>query len=255
VWVRIPPRALNQIMPELPEVEIQVRLLRRQLRGAQIRAVRVRDRKLRFPSSLVGRRIERVLRRGKFIVFDLDNGRHLLAHLRMTGWFEFEEPVRYRVAIVTNRVTAFFSDDRRFGVLKEVSSRELAGVLDALGPDALLAGDLSGLRRTNRAVKVALLDQRLLAGIGNIYASESLWRAGIHPRRRADRLSTTELRRLRKGIVAALRRGIGYGPRIFEVQQFSVYDRAGKTCLRCGTVVRRFVQAQRSTFFCPGCQH
>jgi formamidopyrimidine-DNA glycosylase len=242
-------------MPELPEVEIQVRQLARRIRGARIRSLRVRDSKLRLPASLVGRRIRRVWRRGKFIIFDLDDGRHLVAHLRMTGWFEFREPARYRAAIVTNRSTAYFTDSRRFGVLQAVSARELAAILRPLGPEPLENGcDASRLTRTGRAVKVALLDQHLLAGIGNIYASESLWRARIHPRRRANRLDAMELRRLRRGIVTALRKGIAYGPRIFEVQQFAVYDRVGRPCRRCGALIRRIVQAQRSTFFCPSCQ-
>jgi formamidopyrimidine-DNA glycosylase len=242
-------------MPELPEVEIQVRQLQRRLAGARIRTLRVCDRKLGLPSSLVGRRIQRVWRCGKFIVFDLDDDRHLLAHLRMTGWFEFCEPARYRAAIVTNRATAFFTDDRRFGVLKRVSSRQLARILDALGPDALSTSGFHQLWQASRPIKVALLDQRLIAGIGNIYASESLWRAGIDPRRRADRLGAIERRRLGRAIGAALRKAIAYGPRIFDLQQFAVYDREGKPCNRCGRKIRRIVQAQRSTFFCDGCQH
>jgi formamidopyrimidine-DNA glycosylase len=242
-------------MPELPEVEIQARQLARQWRGAKIRSVRVCDPKLRLPGSLVGRRIQRVWRRGKFIIVDLDNGRHLLVHLRMTGWFEFREPPRYRAAIVAGKSTAYFTDSRRFGVLCLVSARELVTILRPLGPEPLANGcDLSRLTRTGRAVKVALLDQHLLAGIGNIYASESLWRARIHPRRRANRLGALELRRLRRGIVAALRKGIAYGPHIFDVQQFAVYDRAGQPCQRCSTMIRRIAQAQRSTFLCPRCQ-
>lgn len=248
MWVRIPPRAFSRIMPELPEVEIQVRQLRRKLRGSKILHVDVRDQKLRLPSSLIGRRIERVWRRGKFIIFDLDDDRHLLAHLRMTGWFEFREPRRYRAAIVTSRGTAFFEDSRRFGVLAVVKNLD---AIHHLGPEPFADFELP----TKRPVKVALLDQRLVAGIGNIYASESLWRAGIHPRRQANRLSAAEFVRLRKGIAAALRQGIGYGPRIFTMQQFAVYERVGKPCRRCGTPIRRIVQAQRSTVFCPGCQH
>jgi formamidopyrimidine-DNA glycosylase len=131
----------------------------------------------------------------------------------------------------------------------------LAAILRPLGPEPLENGcDVNRLKHTGRAVKIALLDQRLVAGIGNIYASESLWRARIHPRRRANRLDAAEQRRLRRGIVTALRKGIAYGPRIFEMQQFAVYDRAGRPCRRCGALIRRIVQAQRSTFFCPRCQ-
>src|SRR5213593_1716721 len=110
-------------MPELPEVEIQVRQLARRLRGAVIRRVEVRDPKLRLPRTLARRVIERIWRRGKYIVFDFDDGRHLLAHLRMTGWFEFDPPAQYRVAIVTSRATVYFTDNRRLGVLRIISSR------------------------------------------------------------------------------------------------------------------------------------
>ena len=106
----------------------------------------------------------------------------------------------------------------------------------------------------SRPVKVALLDQKLVAGVGNIYASESLWRARINPRRRADRLRPEEMRALERGIVTSLRKAIRYGPRIFEVQQFAVYERAGEPCRRCGTAIRRTMQAQRSTYCCPLCQ-
>jgi len=242
-------------MPELPEVEIQTRQLARRLRGAKILALELPDAKLRLPLSIVGRTIQLVWRRGKFIIFDLDDGRHLLAHLRMTGWFEFDRPQHYRAAILTDKVAVYFEDSRRFGILTAVSARKLMAVLKPLGPEPLPDGDLDGLSKTTRAVKVALLDQRLVAGIGNIYASESLWRAGIHPRRQANRLDAAEQRRLRRGIVTALRKGITYGPRIFELQRFAVYDRAGDPCRRCGTRIRRIVQAQRSTFFCPVCQH
>jgi formamidopyrimidine-DNA glycosylase len=243
-------------MPEVtPEVEIQVRQLRRKLRGARIRALTVHDRKLHLPASIIGQRIRQVWRRGKFIVFDLNDGQHLLAHLRMTGWFEFEEPARHRVAIRTDRANVYFTDSRRFGDMQAISTRDLMAKLDALGSDAWPTGDLGRLSEANRAVKVALLDQSLLAGVGNIYANEALWRAGISPRRRANQLTAGELRRLSKAIVAAMQQGIRYGPRIFEVQRFAVYDRAGEKCRRCRGKIRRITQAQRSTFFCPSCQH
>lgn len=240
-------------MPELPEVELMTRLLRRQLAGRTIRQVEVLDAKIRLAGRLAGLKITAVRRRAKFIIFDLSGGRHLLVHLRMTGWWEFVKPVRYRLAIQAGKVWAYFADARRFGVVEFLTTTELAGRLEGLGPEPF-GGDLSGLRRTKRPVKVALLDQSLIAGVGNIYACEALWRARIDPRRRADRLREAELRRLHRAVVAALRKGIGYGERIFEVQEFFVYDRAGKKCRRCGTAVRRIVLGQRGTFFCPKCQ-
>ena len=205
--------------------------------------------------TLPGRKILRIWRRGKNIIFDLSGELHLLVHLRMTGWFEFVEPKRYRAAIRTQKSTAYFEDGRRFGVMEVVTPAGLQRVLAALGPDPITEGnDLSRLRGTSRSVKVALLDQRLVAGVGNIYASESLWRARINPRRRADRLQPGEVRALERGIATSMRKAIKYGPRIFEVQQFAVYERAGEPCRRCGTPIRRLVQAQRSTYFCPKCQ-
>jgi formamidopyrimidine-DNA glycosylase len=173
----------------------------------------------------------------------------------MTGWFEFNRPKRYRAAIYTTRGTAYFEDARRLGMMRAVTTAQLDDALGQLGPDPLVDGcDLSGLQRTSRPVKVALLDQRLVAGLGNIYASESLWRARINPRRLSDRLRADELRALGRGIVASLHRAIAHGPRIFEEQQFAVYGRKGRPCRRCGTMIRRMVQSQRSTYYCPYCQ-
>ncbi len=217
-------------MPELPEVQIQVQQLRR-LRGALLQRVENRDRrKIRLP-RLTGLRIRQIRRRAKWIVFDLSNGAHLVVHLRMTGWFEFAPPTRYRLALHTDAGTAYFADSRRFGVVEVLPNGVLAKRLAALGPEPLsLAFALDRLRRTTRPVKMALLDQSVVAGVGNIYASESLWRARIHPSRPAHRLTTAELGRLQRGIRSALRKAIAYGPRIFEVQEFFVYDREGKPC-------------------------
>ncbi len=242
-------------MPELPEVQILVNQLAPRLERARIRAVESRDPKIKLDRHLVGRRIDRVRRQGKNIVFDLSGGLHLLVHLRMTGWFEFERPKRYRAAIHTTRGTAYFEDARRLGTMRIMTPGQLDRALEKLGPDPLVDGcDLSGLQTTSRPIKVALLDQQLVAGVGNIYASESLWRARINPRRPSDSLKSAELRTLSRAIVASLRRAIAYGPRIFEVQQFAVYGRKGKPCRRCGTMIRRLVQAQRGTYFCPRCQ-
>jgi formamidopyrimidine-DNA glycosylase len=241
-------------MPELPEVQIQVNQLRR-LRGARIRRVESRDSKIRLPRSLTGRSIRNVRRRAKFIIFDLSDGRHLLVHLRMTGWFEFTRPSRFRLALHTTSGSAYFVDSRRFGTVEALKNGALKRKLAGLGPEPLNRGFiLDRLRQTGRPVKVALLDQALVAGVGNIYASEALWRARIHPDRSASRLSATELGRLRRGIRSALRKGIAYGPRIFEVQEFYVYDRAGRCCRRCRTAIRRMMLAGRSTYFCPVCQ-
>ena len=242
-------------MPELPEVQIMVNQLARRLKRARIRAVEVRDSKIKLPRDLDRRLVLRVRRAGKNIIFDLSGGLHLLVHLRMTGWFEFERPLRYRVALRTSRGTAYFEDGRRLGVMAVVTPLELARVLKKLGPDPLVDGcDFTRLGNTVRPIKVALLDQRLVAGVGNIYASESLCQARLDPRRLANRLGPAEMRALGRGIVTSLRKAVGYGPRIFEVQRFAVYGREGEPCRRCGAAIRRITQAQRSTYFCPRCQ-
>jgi formamidopyrimidine-DNA glycosylase len=240
-------------MPELPEVEIMTRQLRRWLAGRRISSVEVRDPKIQLNGHLTGRRIRGIRRRAKFIIFDLTGDRHLLVHLRMTGWFEFVEPPRYRLALRAGKVGAYFTDSRRFGVVELLTPTELHARLAGLGPEPF-AGTLERLRQTRRAIKVALLDQSLVAGVGNIYASEALWRARIHPRRAAHRLTDRDLERLQQRLVAALRKGIAYGPRIFAVQKFYAYARTGQPCARCRTPIRQIVQAQRSTFFCPHCQ-
>ncbi len=251
--VQIPPRAPT-IMPELPEVEIVVRQLRPRLCGRIIRHVEVCDPKIKLTGQLVGDRIKKIHRRAKFIIFDLTGHRHLLIHLRMTGWFEFVRPERYRLAIHAGKSAAYFTDSRRFGTVELLSTRELTCKLTKLGPEPFQF-DGHRLQQTTRPIKVALLDQSLIAGIGNIYASESLWRARINPQRPSRRLRPAEWRRLQRSLVAALRKGISYGPRIFDVQEFFAYDRTGKPCRRCRTPIRRIVLAQRATFFCPHCQH
>ncbi len=250
-------------MPELPEVEIQVRMLQR-LRRRVICRVCSHDPKLHLSRRLIGKRIDRIWRRAKYIVFDLCDPNsvrpaalHLLAHLRMTGWFEWEVPERFcRAEIVTSGGSIYFEDPRRFGVLEVVRSDELGQRLALLGPEPLEpAFHLDHVLASSRPIKSVLLDQRRISGLGNIYASESLWRARIDPRRPAHSLKCCESRRLIQGIRRSLRKAIGYGPRIFEVQGFVVYDREGKRCRRCGDAVQRLIQNGRSTFYCPGCQH
>jgi formamidopyrimidine-DNA glycosylase len=242
-------------MPELPEVEIMTRALRRQLRGQRLCRVDICDPKIRLNGSLVGCLVQTVSRRGKYIILGLDNGRHLLVHLRMTGWFEFKAPSKYRCALHTKRATAYFVDSRRFGQMRLLSAKGLQAAVEKLGPEPLNGKfDASCLRRTRRPVKIALLDQHLVAGVGNIYASESLWRARIDPCRPAHRLTGGELHRLHRGLVMAMRKALRYGTRIYQVQEFEAYDREGRPCRRCRQPIRRIIQQQRSTFYCPRCQ-
>ncbi len=245
-------------MPELPEVQVMVNQLSARLRGQIIHRVEVRDAKIRLPvARLRGRQIQDVRRRAKYIIIDLDDQDHLLVHLRMTGWFEFTPPPRYRLRIETSAVSAWFVDSRRFGHVTFLTTADLRLKLAALGPEPLVEQcDLEGLRGSRRPVKVALLDQHVIAGVGNIYASESLWAAKISPRRCAASLTLADRRRLHRSMAKVMRRAIEWGDAILTNYSYlAVYGRQGKPCRRrCGGVIRRIVQQQRSTFYCPDCQ-
>ncbi len=243
-------------MPELPEVEICARALASRLCHARIHRVEVRDNKIRLPANLVGRRIRSVTRRAKHILIGLDDGRVILVHLGMTGWIEYAPPKRYRVAFHTSQASAYLEDSRRFGRVQVVTAVEADRHLAKLGREPLSSGfSLDRVCQTRRPIKVALMDQRLIAGVGNIYASESLFRARLHPAMRADRLTMPQRQRLQRAIVTALRLAIRRGERIFTMpKQFHVYDREGHPCHRCHHPIRRIVQAHRSTFYCPHCQ-
>ena len=282
-------------MPELPEVEVLARHLAPLLEGRRVRRVTVfRPRVVRpqtpedLARALQGARFIGLRRRGKYLVFALrrpaSGGEFaLLGHLGMTGRMYLLParaalPRHCAVALDLGRHRLVFEDPRYFGRLT-LDAR----VLDRLGPEPLdgaftptaLAVALCGSRQ---AVKVRLLDQAVVAGLGNIYASEALFRARLSPRRAAGALRAVEIRRLHAAIRAVLTEAIRFGstvpldwagsaggdrlfyygraaeaPDYFD-ERLAVYDRAGEPCRRCGAQVRRLVQAGRSTFYCPRCQ-
>lgn len=274
-------------MPELPEVEIAARNLRRWTAGRRVLRVVADPRGARLfrpegaahLSRLVkGARIGEVHRRGKNLLVDLARGRRragLWSHLGMTGkWVlrragEATPPhARLSLHLDDGRVVHYL-DPRIFGRLRALPGGvERFEEVHALGPDPLHDGVdpdllLERLARTRRPVKVALLDQAVLPGVGNIYASEALFAARIDPRRRADGVTAAEARRLASAVVAAMRRAIRLqeGPEIRYVEEsgaenpFRVYQREGERCPRCRVGrIERLVQAQRSSFFCPRCQ-
>jgi formamidopyrimidine-DNA glycosylase len=273
-------------MPELPEVEYAARTLRRLVLGRTVEGVTVdpRGRRILRPATpaalrraLTGARFEAVDRRGKHLLirFAAPTGPlGLLSHLGMTGrWVGAtagEARSRHARASFSldDGSVLHFDDPRMFGRLRLVPGARFDTVaeLKALGPDPLVDGidDLwIRLRRTRRPIKVALLDQALVAGVGNIHAAEACWRARIDPRRRADRLSRAEAGRLARAIASSLRFALAKlaGPEVVYLEAggenpFHVYDRAGRRCRRpgCGGTLRRIVQAQRSTYYCPRCQ-
>ncbi len=272
-------------MPELPEVEAVRRQLGPVMRGARIRHVLLRRKNLRrpfpraFASRLEGRRIRAVDRRGKYLMVALDSGDTLLMHLGMSGSFRITRPSKRRasttgdlhdhvVFTLSNGVTVTFNDPRRFGVMDllgdGVASRR---TFAALGPEPLetsfdavaLAGALASKRV---ALKTALLDQRVVAGLGNIYASEALHVARLSPLRRSSTLTTAaggpnpKAAALAAAVKTVLREAIARNERPYRAGRFRVYDREGEPCQTsgCGGTIRRIVQAGRSTFYCPACQ-
>jgi formamidopyrimidine-DNA glycosylase len=297
-------------MPELPEVETVRRGLAPTMEGARIVAVEQRRPDLRFPlpeqfaARLTGRRIVALGRRAKYLIADLDDGAALISHLGMSGSFRIEEgeaghvPGRFhheRSKLAAHDHVVFdleradgrsakviYNDPRRFGFMDLVPDRqalETHPYFLGLGPEPtgndLGAGYLaSRFAGRSAPLKAALLDQRVIAGLGNIYVCEALWRAGLSPRRSAgslvkasgapgQRLETLTVQ-IRAVIADAIQAGgsslrdyihadgsLGY----FQ-HAFSVYDREGEPCPRpgCGDTVRRIVQSGRSTFYCPRCQ-
>lgn len=271
-------------MPELPEIECLARELQGQIGGALISRARVYQSIILksppgvFEAELPGRRVESVTRRGKFLCLDLTGGLRLWLHFGMTGqlfWSEapaLADPhLHFSLEFEARSGCLLFRDPRRFGkaVLAGAEGGRLPPSVGRLGPepDFLSAEAFAMLFRSRRArIKSALLDQRLMAGLGNIYADESLHRAGIDPRRRPHRLRRERLTRLHGAIVETLAEAVARGGSSIDDYQHTdgsrgrfqeshrVYGRAGSSCLSCGTAIRRIKLAGRSSFYCPACQ-
>jgi len=266
-------------MPELPEVETVVRGLRPQLVGRQALDAWIGWPKVldglglaEFNGLVSGQRLHAIHRRGKYICIALDRG-FLTVHLRMTGRLYLSPNprgddawVRFTLALDDGRFLAF-SDARKFG---RVLYSDTLDFLEAkLGPEPLTlkpADFKRLLRGSSRQIKVFLLDQKRLAGVGNIYADEALFQARINPRRPVDQLSDRERLRLGRAIQEALTRAIDYegasinwyrkpdGTQGESQKHFQVYGRKEEPCLRCGRPIRKIVLGQRGTHFCPKCQ-
>jgi len=262
-------------VPELPEVETVARSIAPHIRGRRILAAEFRcPRVLRgspdeMAAALAGRRILGVRRHGKFLLMELAGGGYLIVHLGMTGRLLFNaEPGPHTHAILTlDRGVLLYDDPRQFGKIEV--SRTLPERVSRLGPEPLEVGFAEfaqGLRRRRTRVKALLLDQKFLRGLGNIYADESLFRAGIHPLAVAGRLRRDRPRRLYEAIRQVLAEAIEKGGSsisdyvdadgrkgFFQIEH-RVYQRAGEPCVACGAPIRRILVAQRGTHFCPRCQ-
>lgn len=270
-------------MPELPEVETIARGLARRLVGRRILAVEQRRADLRFAlperlaERLAGRRLLGVDRRAKYILADLEGGSTLLLHLGMSGRLVLDGaprgPHEHLTFAFEGGTLLRFVDPRRFGMLDLWPTDRLAEhrLLRGLGVEPLDPGFdgatlLRLLRGRRVALKTALMDQRLVVGVGNIYANEALFRAGLSPRRQAFTVGPARAARLARAVREVLEEAIAKGGTSLRdyVQadgelgsfqgEFRVYDRAGEPCPACGRPIRRIVQGGRASFFCAGCQ-
>lgn len=269
-------------MPELPEVEVTRRSFSERIRGARVTAVRL-GKPLRWPlgcepDSLVAQTVGEVTRRGKYLWLELERG-GLLMHLGMSGSLAFgavqAAPGPHdHFDLVTASGTLRLTDPRRFGAVvwsPSIRHGPAAKLLAGLGLEpfdpAFDGRHLhAALRRRRVAVKTALLGGAIVVGAGNIYVCEALFEAAIDPRTRSDRLSLVRCERLADAVRATLLRALEVGGSTLRnfrdahglagafQTEARVYGRAGLPCVRCGTPLRRIVQAARATFFCPGCQ-
>jgi formamidopyrimidine-DNA glycosylase len=258
-------------MPELPEVEFASRVLRKAVVGKTVRDVKVLHRSQRrgLPPRDVARvrgaSISGIERRGKHQLISLSTGDTLIVHFRMTGDWLVDvsanpTPEYARIVLETDDGTRVSLVDPR--ALSAVTlSRAGEASLPDLGPDAAdptidVTVVERALARRRIAIKLALLDQRLLAGVGNIYAAEALWTARIDPRAIASSLTRARCARLLDAVRTVLEKAARSTGRYREngAGRFEVYDREGLPCSRCGARIRRIVQGGRSTYFCPRCQ-
>jgi formamidopyrimidine-DNA glycosylase len=271
-------------MPELPEVETIVRGLQKTIVEKKIKDVKVifpgivkQDIK-GFKKDVVKSKITKVRRRGKFILVDLSNGKTILAHLGMTGNFLLVKPSsplnkhdHLIFKFYEDPKELRYNDQRRFGRIKSfpTSKEEDVSDLKKLGSESLNipSYDFVNLFQKRRGrIKSALLNQQIIAGLGNIYADESLFEAKIHPSQKIDKLSPQELKKLHQAIQKILRKAIKAGGSSIENYyningeigsfqfQHKVYGREGLPCKTCGTKIKRVKISQRSSYFCPKCQ-
>jgi formamidopyrimidine-DNA glycosylase len=271
-------------VPELPEVETVRQMLEPAMQGARFRRVIVNRPNLRipFPAQFVerlrGKTVAAVSRRGKYLTIELSSGETLIMHLGMSGWFHVApigdrsrepDPHDHVVFVMSSGQAVLFNDPRRFGFMDLAKAGEFDAYpsLRVMGPEPLSpAFNARALARACKgkkvSLKVALLDQRIVAGLGNIYASEALHHARLSPLKKASTIATATGEpkaaaiELTKSIKAVLTSAIKRRESPYGSARFRVYERNGEACLRqgCGGTIRRLWQAGRSTFYCPKCQ-
>jgi formamidopyrimidine-DNA glycosylase len=275
-------------MPELPEVESLRRILARSAVGRTIVRARIGDKSLRrrvpidFSSNIAGRRITGLSRRAKYLIVEFDGDDVLLVHLGMSGSLthrhdgfrgEFDPRHDHLEFSLDDDSRLVYNDPRRFGMVRLVARAALASTaeLKGLGPEPLSrefnAGFLASKARGRRvAIKNLIMDQRIVAGIGNIYAAEILFRANVRPTRRAGRVTRAEIEKIAAAAPLILRAAIGRSGTTFRsyrdsrgqpgrfAERLRVYGREAKPCYTCSTPIRNVVVGGRASFYCPKCQ-
>ncbi len=271
-------------MPELPEVEVIKEGLKRKVKHKRIARVEVKFSKLikntspsSFGKKVVGREVKEISRRGKFLVFSLDDGSFLVIHLKMTGQLIYCSPDKEvdkhtgLIFTLNNNFQLRFLDMRRFGVVYLVNKLEEITTLADLGPEPLDNNFTSlslkkVLESQKRKIKIVLIDQKVMAGLGNIYVVEALYQARINPEKKAHRLTGLEIKALHRSIKDILKKATSAGGTSTDAYRnvegkkgrfqyrLQVYGRQGESCPRCGVKISRVKISGRSTYFCPGCQ-
>jgi len=273
-------------MPELPEVETIRRGLERVLIGQNIRQIKVHETRFRQPVNIAklrklvaGQRIAALHRRAKYLLCELENRAHLVIHLGMSGRLLYCQktlPLQkhdHIQFVFNNGHELRFCDPRRFGMVDAVPPGGLPDYfhLQNLGPEPLsppfnAAYLAARAQKLSRPIKNFLMDGAVVVGVGNIYASESLFRAGIHPKKPSGKLNSLEWKKLARAVRTTLKLAIAKGGTTFNdfhnsdgemgyfQQELMVYDRAGEPCRVCRHKIHRVVQAGRSSFYCPRCQ-
>jgi len=284
-------------MPELPEVETIKRVLEKAIVGKTIKNIEVRKAKIfqGKPEEIIERKIEGIERRGKMLIIKLSGDKALMVHFKLTGQMVWVPKAGERVVVghpipfagtqlpaktthvifEINGGKLFYNDLRQFGWIKVISNikYQISNIVGELGVEPFdKEFTVDYLKRiffrTSKPIKIVLMDQSKIAGMGNIYANEALFEAGILPTRPANKLTNEEIKKLREVIIKVLEEGIKYGgssaadeayikptgePGGYQ-EHFRVYQRKGEKCRKCGTIIKRVNLGGRGTFWCPKCQ-
>lgn len=266
-------------MPELPEVETVKRELEKTVLNRRIIKVIVNNAKVirqpevsEFCKELTGAAIKKIFRKGKVLIFELSNKKFLIIHFRMSGWFSYglrEEKARVVFQLSKDSYLNYMNQ-RLLGELRLINNWQDSKFIQSLGPEPLnlsLGQFKQIIQHKKKSIKPLLMEQNLIAGVGNIYAQEALFLSGIHPQRAANSLSDLELKLLHRKLITVLKEGIKYrgssinsyrntaGDKGGMEQRLKVYGKKGMSCLACGGKIKKIIISGRGTCFCDVCQH